>query len=277
MIQDPMGEGGGRQVALVLRGGQGTGKNTIIDAVGRLLGDHTFTATDMSVITGRFNGFLAGCLMLFCNEAIWGGNRKEGNKLKDIIDGEYVGIEKKGVDIVRLRNYVRLAVASNSEWVIPAEADERRYTVIEVSDTWKENREWFALVRQGESVDLLWELLRFSGGSNIRFSLKTEALEAQKLLSQDEVSEMLALAVEGSWFWQDDESEGFFTSESFKERIEASMGRGVNVEGLKKRMLLRVRGKGSLIHRTTRRVGGKKLNGYSIPPLNWFQQWVTVL
>lgn len=272
IFQNPTGLGRTRQTALVFKGGQGTGKNSVIDPVGRLLGDHAFTVTDMSVITGRFNSFLAGCQLLYCNEAIWGGNKKEGNKLKDLIDGEHIGIEKKGVDIVKMQSFMRLVVASNSDWVIPAEDDERRYTVIQVGSGLKNNRDWFARVGEVRPDELLWELLNYKGGSNIGLSLKTEALREQQRLSRDIVDDVLALAIEERWWWNEQGYALPVLAEDFRTRVEGAFreSRWEGTETIKKRMFARLRKHGWEAKRLTVRVGKGVVNVRMLPDLGWF-------
>lgn len=41
-------------------------------------------------------------------------------------------IEAKGIDPIRMNNFVRLVMTSNEAWVVPAGMDERRFAVLEV-------------------------------------------------------------------------------------------------------------------------------------------------
>jgi len=82
LIQHP---GDVPEIALVLRGLQGTGKNTFVDTFGTLLGVHYIPVHNMNQVTGRFNGHLATALLVHCNEAIWGGAKEAEGALKSMI------------------------------------------------------------------------------------------------------------------------------------------------------------------------------------------------
>jgi len=46
-----------------------------------------------------------------------------------------MAIERKGFDVVRARSCLHIIVASNSEWVVPAARDDRRFLVLDVDDS----------------------------------------------------------------------------------------------------------------------------------------------
>lgn len=132
--------------ALVMRGKQGTGKNTFAGVIGHLLQQYYLEITSMESITGRFNGHLKNVLLLHANEAIWGGNKASAGKLKSLITDSHQTIEQKGRDIIRVRSFIRLIVSSNETWAVPADADDRRFVFLDVSDSHKENEPYFAAI-----------------------------------------------------------------------------------------------------------------------------------
>lgn len=132
--------------ALVMRGKQGTGKNTFAGVIGRLLQQHYLEITSMESITGRFNGHLKNVLLLHANEAIWGGNKTSAGKLKSLITDSHQTIEQKGRDIIRVRSFIRLLVSSNETWAVPADVDDRRFVFLDVSDDHKEDAPYFAAI-----------------------------------------------------------------------------------------------------------------------------------
>lgn len=193
------------EVSLCLRGGQGTGKNSIIDPIIEILGSCAFTCTDMSSITGNFNSFMEDLLLLFANEAVWGGSKKEGNKLKDLITGETIKIEHKGINSYAARNFMRIYIASNSDWVIPAEHDERRYTIFNATNIYQKDRQWFAKVKAADVRELLDECLGWQITSNLFVNIETDALREQKGFGRDVVDDFLVMAYQEGWLW---DSEG---------------------------------------------------------------------
>ncbi len=132
------------EVALVMRGGQGVGKNTFVDMMGSLLPRHFCEVSCVDQLTGRFNAHMRNAILIHANEATWGGNRGESGKLKAMITDATIPIEMKGIDILQIDNYMRLVVSSNNEWPVPAEADDRRFLFLDVAPVFKQNTTFFA-------------------------------------------------------------------------------------------------------------------------------------
>ena len=132
------------EVALVLQSGQGTGKTKFVSAIGELVKPYYTTMATMDQLTGRFNGHLAGKLLIYANEALWGGNRQSAGPLKTMITDKEISIERKGKESITVSNYARLIVSSNEDWPVSADADDRRFLFIEVSDCHKEDHAYFA-------------------------------------------------------------------------------------------------------------------------------------
>jgi hypothetical protein len=85
---------------------------------------------------------------------------------------------------------LHVILASNSDWVIPATNDERRYAVFDVPDSRVGNIPYFAAIdkqmRAGGLAAMLHELLtRDISGFEVRAVPQTEALATQKLFSLD--------------------------------------------------------------------------------------------
>jgi len=97
-----------------------------------------------------------------------------------------VKIEAKGVDLTREPNYMHLIMSSNSEWVIPAGADARRYFVLSVSDMKMQDTSYFqkvnSILKDREAqANLLHFLLNLNLSEfNVRSVPQTVALREQK-------------------------------------------------------------------------------------------------
>jgi hypothetical protein len=146
--------------AIALRGRQGTGKNTLVGVLGALVGaNHYVELTSLSQVTGRFNGHLADALLVFANEAVWGGDRAAEGTLKAMITDPLQPMEKKGRDIVMLRNFKRLFLASNEEWIVPRGVDDRRFVIVDVPETRRNDHRYFGALakwRERGLPGLLW-------------------------------------------------------------------------------------------------------------------------
>lgn len=194
MVQRPRERIG---VALVLRGKMGVGKTILGEVMGSLIAAHFFQVDDPRYVTGNFNAHMAQCLLLQAEEAVWAGDKVAEGRLKGLITAKIQMIENKGVDPIRLENFIRLLMTSNEGWVVPAGKDERRYAVFDVSDRCKENHEYFGEMTQeldsGGREALLADLLAFDLSSvNLRVIPKTKALIEQKIRSLN--------SVEAWWF-----------------------------------------------------------------------------
>lgn len=173
------------EVALVMRGKRGTGKGTLATIYGKLFSDHFIHISNEMHLTGNFNAHLLDCLCLFCDEALWAGSRKGESTLKALITEELIPIEKKYHDVHNVRNRLKIIMASNEDWVVPAGVDERRFVVTEVSDKRQKDLEWFGKLREqmknGGTSALLHKLLNLDLSSfEIRKPPVTEALKDQQ-------------------------------------------------------------------------------------------------
>jgi len=93
-------------VALVLRSGEGTGKNWFAATLGKLVGQaHYVQLNSMIQLTGRFNGHLRDALLVFANEATWGGDKTAEGALKAMITDPDSTVEMKGRDACGYSQY----------------------------------------------------------------------------------------------------------------------------------------------------------------------------
>jgi hypothetical protein len=153
--------------AIVLRGKQGTGKNTFADTIAALLEPHSMTVTNIGQVTGRFTGHFANKIFVHANEATWGGNKQEEGNLKAMITDTKLPMEFKGRDMIEINNYRRLVISSNEDWVVPRGLEDRRFLVLDVSDRHMQDREYFAKLKGSRSK---------SGLEALMFDLKDEDL-----------------------------------------------------------------------------------------------------
>ena len=145
--------------ALVLRGPQGTGKGTMMKYAGKLVGQHFLELVQMSQVIGRFNAHLKDALLVHANEAIWGGDKASEGAIKAMVTDETSAVEFKGKDIITVKNYKRLVLASNNDWVVPRDMDDRRFFVLDVSDVHKEDQAYFSAIHDEMSAGGLEALM----------------------------------------------------------------------------------------------------------------------
>jgi hypothetical protein len=131
------------EVAIVLRGMKGTGKGMFGKWILRLCGQHGLHIIDPEHLVGRFTGHLRDAVFIFADEAFFAGDVKHERVLKGIITEGSRLIEAKYRTPVMAPNVLHLLMASNSDWVIPATHDERRYLVLDVADAHRNDKAYF--------------------------------------------------------------------------------------------------------------------------------------
>lgn len=157
MIQNPSELA---EVALAFRGLQGTGKGTFMNYIGKLVSPHYLELAQTGQVVGRFNSHLKDLILVYANEALWGGNKSEVGVLKAMITDKHQAIEQKGIDIVQVRNCKRVVLSSNEDWIAPMDIDDRRFLVVDVIPKFKEDDRYFAKLRlQMEQQDGLNALM----------------------------------------------------------------------------------------------------------------------
>jgi hypothetical protein len=130
--------------------------------------------------------------MLFGDEAVWGGDRSTESILKQLITEPNMIIEMKGKDVFEVRSYLRLMLATNSEWAAPVSLTDRRYFVLNVANSRKNDHEFFKQLiyeqNNGGSESLLQALIDFDLSEfEVRSIPETPARLEQKFLSMEPI------------------------------------------------------------------------------------------
>jgi putative DNA primase/helicase len=130
-IQNP---GAKMHTALVLHGGQGTGKNLFFETVMAVYGRYG-RIVDQAAVEDKFNDWMSAKLFLIADEVV---ARSElfhvKNKLKSYITGEWVRINPKGMAARDERNRANFVFLSNEVRPVALEEDDRRHCVIYTPD-----------------------------------------------------------------------------------------------------------------------------------------------
>jgi phage/plasmid-associated DNA primase len=138
-------------------------------------------------LTGKFNAHLVNALLVFADEALYPGDKAGEGALKALITEPTTPLEYKGKDIVQVKNYIRIIMASNQSWVVPAAMDDRRFAVIEVSEARLQDHAYFAAIEAkmeaGGRAALLDYLLKLPLTENLRKIPETQARLDQQMLT----------------------------------------------------------------------------------------------
>lgn len=192
-VQNPSKRPG---VALVLRGDQGVGKGVFVSNFGKLFGSHFRHVSSSHHLVGNFNSSLKDALVVFADEAFWAGDKAAEGSLKALITEDTNVIEMKGKDAFAVKNYVRLIVASNNDWIVPAGPNERRFCVLDVDESRRQDSTYFKAIMKemkngGRAALLDFLLKRNISGVNLSDFPKTQALVDQKMQSMDVIDKCL--------------------------------------------------------------------------------------
>src|SRR5262249_7508723 len=156
----------------------------LLDSIGT---EHALVAAPRYIV-GQFNAHMASLLLLQADEAFWAGDKQAEGVLKDKVTGDHHRIEFKGIEPFRVRNFMRLLITSNADWVVPAAFGEKRFAIFDVGIEHKEDHPYFkAILHQmdnGGREALMHHLLNFDLSSvNLRSVPTTKALLDQQIAS----------------------------------------------------------------------------------------------
>jgi phage/plasmid primase-like uncharacterized protein len=206
------------EVAVVLKGLKGAGKGMLGRLMRRIFHTHFLQITQPRHLTGHFNDHLHNVLFLFGDEVTWGGDRVAEGVLKGLITEESIALEGKFLRVIEVPNRLKILLASNAEWVVPATADERRFFVLEVPPKRKGDAAYFRELRRAidgsETPPFLHDLLAMDlSGFDHRNPPHTAGLAQQKLAGADSVTAfwhdcLSAGHIVRSFSYRDDDGEG---------------------------------------------------------------------
>jgi hypothetical protein len=155
------------RTALLFHSVEGTGKGMFMDWFKPIFGRHAFTVTSLENAIGHFNAHLSQSLLVFANEAIWGGDKKSQGRMKALITDETTDVTSKGKDTIMLDNFKRWVFASNADHPVPIDRSDRRFVVFEVSAVRKGQTAYYKSLEDlrddsnhSGSAALMYDLLR---------------------------------------------------------------------------------------------------------------------
>jgi len=145
MVQMPWLQG---QTILALKSNEGAGKGLIIDMFTQAIFKHHSTiATKKNDVLGKFNDKLATSIVVYLNEAVWGGDKEEQGTLKALSTDPTITMEKKYQPKVDVRNCTHIIISSNNDWFAPIDKTDRRFLVLMLDDSIIGNYSYFDALR----------------------------------------------------------------------------------------------------------------------------------
>jgi hypothetical protein len=185
-------------VAVALLGDQGAGKGIFVRAFGSIFGEHFAHVANGEQLTGRFNANIAKSCLVFLDEAVWAGDKKAEGVLKALITEDRLSLEAKFRDPITVANKLRIIVASNNEWAVPAGVGDRRWLILNVDNSYAgtSHAVYFdalgSEIKNGGTAAMLHDLLAMDISKfNVREVPRTAAKAHQQALSLPSVEAWL--------------------------------------------------------------------------------------
>lgn len=182
------------RTAIVLKGGKGIGKSIIFKILGRLVGPYIGVLSNREQLFGRFNGLHEQKILLVLEEAFWSGSKSTEGDLKVMVTDDQSVTERKGEEAYMSKNYRRIVILGNEDWLVPASADERRYAVFEVGENRRGDQDYFGEMLKGFDKPggyeaLMHFFLNYKIDASINVAPRTKALVEQKKQSLNQFQE----------------------------------------------------------------------------------------
>jgi len=168
---------------IVMKGGEGTGKGTLADTMGRFFGPHYRHLIDSTHLLSNFNSHMMDAAFVFADEITYGGEIKVAGKLKGMVTEQYLIGERKGIDAVGYKNMISMMIASNEDWVVPVGPKSRRWFILDVSDSHANDKAYFDAIygelESGGKEAFLHFLMTRNITNNLRKAPRTRELDNQ--------------------------------------------------------------------------------------------------
>ncbi len=176
-------------VAIVLLGGQGTGKGTFFQLLQKIWTRTTLQVSSVEHVVGGFNAAMERSFIINMNEALFSGDRRAMDRLKSMITEPTITIEQKYQPRRTVGSIHRFFAASNHQHFGNIEKDDRRFVFLRVSEERKGDHNYFGEIHSAINdpfqLAAFCELLATTDITdfNIRAKPNTGELLEQKLQS----------------------------------------------------------------------------------------------
>lgn len=116
--------------ALLVKGGQGTGKSWIGRLMTAIIGDDNVTLPSNSEVMSQWTVWTEGAQLGIIEELMCVGRLDMANRLKPIITEPTLRIEAKGCSLYSIPNHLNLMAFTNHDDAVPIERGDRRWLVV---------------------------------------------------------------------------------------------------------------------------------------------------
>lgn len=177
-------------VALGIRGLQGTGKDSLVQLTMKGIGSrYCEYNVDMCDIQHRFNSNLEAKILIHVDETE-AKDQKQG-KMKMVITAEKKRIERKGFEPIFEKNMSRYIFTSNDNYFLDIDADDRRFFIFKMDDKLKNDTDFwnkfYKSLNDQEIIDEFFTELSKMDLSNFQPKLNRPETSQKKMMSENKV------------------------------------------------------------------------------------------
>lgn len=201
MVQNPDKHTG--VVIVLMSRKQGTGKTTVGKVMLDIFGPHHgVLVDDKERLLGRFTDWLEPTAFVLAEEMLFAGDLKGADKLKSLVTGDTLQIERKHGSVRQVPNRLKIIATTNHDHAISAGVQDRRNVVFDVSDEHAGDKAWFNALygdlADGGTSEFLWFLqnLKLGDWHPSRDFLRTAETAEQQRMSGDSVSQWAQACIE---------------------------------------------------------------------------------
>tara|TARA_R110000787_G_scaffold244723_1_gene350573 strand:+ start:1331 stop:3595 length:2265 start_codon:yes stop_codon:yes gene_type:complete len=161
---------------------EGVGKNIILNLIKKIIGsEYYYSTSNLEHLIGNFNADAEAKILINMNECLWGGDKKKEGRLKEFITEPTLTINQKRVQTYDTDNYANVVITSNSDWIIGINQNDRRWAMIECSET-KHDSQYYKTLIDTDIQDLTnylysIDLTNFNADNIIKTKLHHEQVE----------------------------------------------------------------------------------------------------
>ncbi len=151
------------KVAIVLKGYEGTGKDSLIDFIQYLIGSrYVYRVKGMKEVFGDWNDHLADKIVLSMNEVSGKDGVNFEEDLKEQITKDSLNVREKFVSSYNVGMYWRMFVLSNNDSPIQYSPTDRRFLMVEIADSLMGNNElWKKFHKNIRDTDKMGEAFNY--------------------------------------------------------------------------------------------------------------------
>ena len=141
IIQQPLKKCG---IAMVLKGDQGSGKDTFTKFLEKLIGDEYYENTDNpDLVFGKFNGTIENKILCVLNETSGKDTFIINENIKDAITRNKTNIHNKMMKPYTVKDACSYIFLTNNNNPLKIPADDRRFFCVEMSNEYKNDLPYF--------------------------------------------------------------------------------------------------------------------------------------